>query len=256
MKKHNIFLSVVIPCYNEAHNIRLGALAQVAYYFHNKDYLWEVIVVDDGSTDESRDLIKEFISTNPRFRLIENNHLGKAATVMTGMFASSGEVVLFSDLDQATPIRELDKFLPWLDQSFEIVIGSRNSNRKGAPFLRRSMAQGFIFLRTLILGLSGITDTQCGFKVFKKRAAEAIFKRMRLYKKARPTDTSISGSLVTAGFDVEVLYLARLLGYNIKEVPVNWHYVESRRVNPLRDSWYGFLDLLKIKLNNMRHVYD
>lgn len=250
------FLSVVIPCYNEAHNVRLGALAQVAHFLEKKNYLWEVIIVDDGSRDDSRALIKEFISRNPLFRLIENSHQGKAVTVMTGVFATAGSLILFTDLDQATPIWELDKLLSWLNRGSDVVIGSRSSGREGAPFLRRAMAQGFISLRTLILGLSGIIDTQCGFKLFTRKATDAIFSRLKLYQREKAKGESISGSLVTAGFDVEILFLARKLGFEIKEVAVDWHYVESRRVNPLRDSWQGLIDLVKIKVNSLRGVYD
>ena len=101
-------LSIVIPCFNEARNLRLGALTQVAYFLYKKKYTWEVIIVDDGSNDDSIHLIEEFLKRNPNFRLMKNPHQGKAATVMTGMLKAKGSIIVFTDLDQATPIKELD----------------------------------------------------------------------------------------------------------------------------------------------------
>lgn len=256
MKKSEPYLTVVIPCYNEARNLRIGALAQVAHFLEKKDYSWEVIIVDDGSTDESRKLIQQFRKRNPHFRLMKRPHQGKAAAVISGMLAGRGKILLFTDLDQATPISELDKLLPWFKKNYQIVIGSRNSRREGAPLLRRAMARGFMFLRSLILGLGNISDTQCGFKAFEKKAAREIFSRLNVYCHRDQNRKEITGSLVTAGFDVEMLFVAKKLGFGIKEVPVEWHYVETRRVNPLRDSWQGLVDLLKIRLNSLRGVYD
>lgn len=247
-----IFLSVVIPCYNEEKNLRRGALEKVENYLRSQKYPWEVIVVDDGSTDESISLIQKFIADNPGFSLIKNPHQGKAATVITGILAASGKYVLFSDLDQATPISEIDKFLPWFEKGFDVIIGSRNTTRQGAPFSRILMARGFMILRSLILGLGDITDTQCGFKAFKNEVAKKLFSRLKLYGQGK----IVSGSMVSAGFDIETLFLAKKAGYKIKEVPVEWHYVETRRVNPIKDSWYGFLDLIKIRLNSLRGLYE
>ena len=113
------------------------------------------------------------------------------------------------------------------------------------------MARGFMILRSFLLGLGGIVDTQCGFKAFRREVTQKIFKRLQLYGDMR----TVSGSMVSAGFDIEVLYLAKKLGYTIKEVPVEWHYVETRRVNPLKDSWQGFLDILRIRLNAWKGLY-
>jgi hypothetical protein len=109
-----------------------------------------------------------------------------------------------------------------------------------------------MILRSLFLGLSGIQDTQCGFKAFKRRAALDIVKRLKIYRSNR----SVSGSMVTAGFDIEVLYVAKKLGYTIREIPVEWHYVETRRVSPLRDSFQGFADILSIRLHSLLGKYD
>ena len=245
----NIFLSVVIPAYNEETNIRLGALDKVSRYFERVPYTWEVIVVDDGSTDGTRQLLSEFRS-NRGFTIIENPHQGKAGTVITGMLAAKGEIVLFSDLDQAAPIREVEKLLPWFKE-YDVVIGSRNTHREGAPLTRVLMARGFMLLRTIILGLGGIKDTQCGFKAFRRDIARDMFQRLKLYG----TRQRVSGSMVTAGFDIEVLFLARKSGYRIKEVPIEWHYVETRRVSPLKDSWQGLMDIIKIRMNAWRGLY-
>ncbi|MCL4359735.1 glycosyltransferase [Patescibacteria group bacterium] len=245
------YLSVVIPAYNEETNIRLGALDRVLRYLDRRDYSWEVILVDDGSTDDTGQLLDAFAASDSRFRVIHNAHGGKAATVITGMLAARGGTALFSDLDQATPISEVGALLPWFLKGYDVVIGSRSTKREGAPFLRRVMARGFMVLRALILGLRGITDTQCGFKAFRRHVAQDIFRRLRLYKKH---DTA-QGSMVTAGFDIEVLYVAKLLGYSIKEVPVEWHYVDTRRVSPVRDSLQGLAAIVKIRLNAMRGRY-
>lgn len=244
-------LSVVIPCYNEAHNLRLGALAQVAYFLEKRNYPWEVIIVDDGSNDESRKLINAFIKRKPRFTLLSNKHQGKAMSVISGMTKACGELVLFTDLDQATPITELDKLLPWFKQGYDVVIGSRNTEREGAPFLRYLMARGFMLIRESILGLKGISDTQCGFKAFRHQALQKIIVRLQIYQKNRNT----SGPSVTAGFDVELLYIAKKNGFKIKDVPVQWHYVESRRINPLKDSLEAVVDLLRIKINSIQGRY-
>jgi glycosyltransferase involved in cell wall biosynthesis len=243
-------LTVVIPCYNEEENIRRGALDQVGSFLEKKKYPAEVLIVDDGSTDKSVDLLKTYIKNKPLFRLITNPHQGKAQTVTTGIAQAHGKYILFADLDQATPIEEFDKMEPYFSE-YDIVIGSRKNRREGAPFSRILMAKGFMFLRSLMLQLS-LDDTQCGFKAFKKEAAHRIFPKLLLYKHGNKT----SGSRVTAGFDVELLFIAQKLGYRIKEVPVKWRYVETRRVNPIRDSIEGFLDLVRIKLNELNGTYE
>lgn len=245
-------LSVVIPAYNEETNIRLGALEKVSRYLNKQSYSWEATIVDDGSTDQTGNLLAAFVKKNPGFSIMHNPHQGKAATVISGMTAAQGDIVLFTDLDQATPIHELEHLLPWFERGFDVVIGSRSSQRQGAPFTRRVMARGFMILRGLILGLRGIVDTQCGFKAFRKQVARDIFGRLKLYGEKH----TVSGSMVTAGFDIEVLFLAKKSGYKIKEVPVEWHYVETRRVNPVIDSIQGLSDIIKIRLNAWRGLYS
>lgn len=253
MKKNtNVDISIVIPAYNEEKNIRLGALDKVSRYLEGQTFSWEVIIVDDGSSDATASLVDAFAHDNPGFRVIHNPHQGKAATVITGMNDARGDIVLFSDLDQATPIYELEKLMPWFSKGFDVVIGSRNTQRQGAPLLRLLMSRGFMVLRSTILGLHGIRDTQCGFKAFRKEAAHRISQKLKLYKHSE----TVSGSMVTAGFDIELLYLAQALGYKIKEVPVEWHFVETRRVNPIHDSWHGLMDILRIRNNARSGVYE
>lgn len=246
-----IYLSVVIPAYNEETNIRLGTLDKVARYLEKQSYPWEVIIVDDGSTDGTREMLDAFVKVNKEFSVLHNPHQGKANTVISGMIAARGSIVLFTDLDQATPITQLTKILPWFEKGYDMVIGSRSGQRQGAPLTRQVMARGFMILRGMTLGLRGIVDTQCGFKAFKNEVAKNIFHRLKLYGESH----TVSGSMVTAGFDIEMLFLARKLGYKIKEVPVEWHYVETRRVNPIIDSIQGLTDILKIRMNAWRGLY-
>lgn len=246
-----IDVSIIIPAYNEETNIRLGALDKVARYLDTRQYTWEVIVVDDGSTDNTLALLGESIGHNSHFRIIKNPHQGKAATVISGIQSSEGDIVLFTDLDQATPLKESEKILPWFNRGYDVVIGSRQGKREGAPFFRRVMARGFMVLRTIVLGLKGISDTQCGFKAFKREVAQKIIQRLSIYGKKR----TVKGAMVTAGFDIELLFLAKMLGYKIKEVPVEWHYVETRRVNPITDTLQGFSDIMRIRIKEWKGVY-
>lgn len=246
------YLSVIIPCFNEETNIRLGSLDKVTRYLERQRFSWEVIVVDDGSSDQSPILLDAFAKANTGFTILHNVHLGKAGTVIAGMLHAKGDIVLFSDLDQATPMSELTKLLPFFEKGYDVVIGSRNRDRQGAPLSRVIMARGFMLLRSLILGLRGITDTQCGFKAFKREVSTKIFQKLALYN----TSLEVDGPMVTAGFDIEVLFLAKKFGYSIKEVPVEWHYVETRRVNPMKDSIRGFIDIVRIRINALRGRYQ
>lgn len=247
-----IFLSVIIPCFDEMANLQKGVLEKVKHYLDKKKVSYEVIVVDDGSKDGSVHFIKEFLKDHDHFALIENSHLGKAGAVTAGMLKAKGKYALFADMDQATPIEELDKLLPYVQKDFDIVIGSRNSTRKGAPWTRILMAKGMILLRSLIIGLNGIHDTQCGFKIFKHSAYSKLFTKISNLHNGFQT---IQGSNVAAGFDIELLYLAQENGYKIKEVPVNWLFVETRRVNPIHDSIEGLRSLFLIKKNALTGKY-
>lgn len=249
---NKVFLSVVIPSFDEMANLQKGILDKVEHFLSKKNYTYEVIVSDDGSKDGSVELVQQFVKENPNFKLIKNSHLGKAGAVTKGMLKAIGQYKLFMDMDQATPIEEVDKLLPYFDKGYDIVIGSRNSKRKGAPWTRILMARGMMVLRGLIVGISGISDTQCGFKMFRGETADTLFSKVHDLHQGFQ---KVAGSSVDAGFDVELLYLAQKMGYRIKEVSVNWLYVETRRVNPIKDSIEGLLDLVRIKINDARGVY-
>lgn len=247
-----IFLSVVIPCFNEENNLRSGCLDKVIEYFSNVFSSYEILVINDASTDKSREIL-EIYQKKQKIILINKEHSFKAGTVIRGVQMARGKYILMTDMDQATPISEFNKFIPYLKNNEDIVIGSRRDERRGAPLSRKIMAKGFIVLRSLILGLYGIKDTQCGFKIFKKKAADRIFSKLIIFK---GVDEKSIVSKVTAGFDVEILFIARKLGYSIIEIPVTWNYVETRRVNPVRDSVDGLIDMLKIRLNGFLKKYD
>jgi len=238
-------------------NLQKGVLDKVEHFLSKKKYSYEVIIVDDGSKDGSDEFVKEFSSNNPNFKLIQNPHLGKAGAVTAGVLSSKGEYVLFSDMDQAAPIEEVDKLLPYFDPpaggGYDIVIGSRKSQRKGAPWTRILMAKGMIMLRTFLVNIHGISDTQCGFKMFKRETVKKLFGRI---SKLHNNFKKVTGSNVSAGFDVELLYLAQNLGYKIKEVPISWLYVETRRVSPLKDSIEGLMDLIRIKIKALKGEYN
>ncbi len=249
----DIYLSVVIPCYDEMANLQKGVLDKVVHFLERKHVPYEVIIADDGSKDGSTVFIEHFIKENPHVILIKNPHYGKAGAVTTGMLAAKGKYRLFTDMDQATPIEEMDKLLPYLEsKEYDIAIGSRSTERKGAPAVRLFISRSAIVLRKYLIGIREITDTQCGFKLFTGTATEDIFGR---YKKLKHGFGKIKGTAITFGSDIELLYLARKHGYKVKEVPIEWLHVETRRVNPVRDSIQGVLDLLRIKRNILMGKY-
>src|SRR3989344_5048644 len=243
--ENNIKLSLVIPAYNEVDNLKKDVLDQVEEYLKKQNYLFEVVIVDDGSKDETVKIIKEQIKDKKHFRLIENPHGGKAITVMTGMIESKGEVAVFTDMDQATPIKELEKILSKFEEGYDVVIGSR-SGRKGAPLLRKLMALGFALLRNVMLGLP-LKDTQCGFKGFNRKSINGVFPDMLvIWKKMRSQNAAVN-----AGFDVETLFLAKKRGFKIAEEIVEWHYVGTQRVQAISDSIEAIKDMLRIRLNDL-----
>lgn len=235
-------------------NLRKGVLDHVAHVLDKKKYKYEVIIVDDGSTDGSIEFVENFIIENPHFRLIKNPHYGKAGAVTTGMLEAVGEFRLFTDMDQATPIEEIDKLLPYVDgKGFDIAIGSRSSERKGAPLIRLFVSRSSVVLRKIFVGINEISDTQCGYKLFSAKAAKDLFTRL---KKINKGFKKVSGPAVTYGSDIELLYIADKYRYKIKEVPVEWLFVESRRVSPVKDSITGVMDLLRIKRNILQGKYN
>ena len=244
-----IKLSVIIPAYNEEKNINKGVLLDIWNYLKKQEYTWEVIFVDDKSTDATLSLLRKFSEEHLGFLVLAEPHRGKGGSVIAGILKAEGDIVLFTDMDQATPLKEVEKFLPKFENGYDIVIGSRKG-RKGAPLVRRIMAYGFSVLRVVILGLP-YKDTQCGFKAFTRKAAQKIFSRLKVF-----SDKEVSkGSHVTAGFDLEVLYIARKLKLKTVEVTVNWEHRETERINPVKDSLEGLKDLLKVRINAFKGVY-
>ncbi|OGY09731.1 MAG: hypothetical protein A2782_02740 [Candidatus Blackburnbacteria bacterium RIFCSPHIGHO2_01_FULL_43_15b] len=249
MSKNTPFLSVVVPAYNEEVNIKRGAPEKLVSYLKEQKYTWEVIFVDDGSTDNTASLLEKLKNQEQRVRLIRNPHQGKAATVTTGVGKAIGAIILFTDTDQATPMNQVEKFLPHFKQGYDVVIGSRHG-RAGMPFIRKITAYGFVILRTMILRLP-FKDTQTGFKAFRQEAARDIFSRLKIFGKGGV----ISGAAVKAGFDLEILFVARKLGYKIKEMSVEWHHPGTTRVNIIKDSIDGLRDMLRIRWNALQGKY-
>lgn len=243
-----VFLSVVVPCYNEMANLQKGVLDKIAHFLGKQKFSYEVIIVDDGSNDGSVEFVGDFVKENPHFKILRNSHLGKAGAVTSGILSAKGEWRLFMDMDQATPIEELNKFLPFTNKNFDVIIGSRSSQRKNSPWTRIIMSNGVIILRKLLVGMFDIKDTQCGFKMFSEKSTKVLFEKL---SKLHKGFSKIKGSNVTAGFDIELLYLAKLSGYRIKEIPVEWLYVETRRVSPIGDSIEGVLELLRVMFNRI-----
>jgi len=251
-KEAAIFLSVVIPCYNEEANLKRGVLREVNDYLQKQKYSWEVIISDDGSTDKSKDLAEKFAKAHRGFRLLKNQHGGKPYAVWQGIKKAQGEIVLFTDMDQSTPIKELAKLIPFFDK-YEIVIGSRGLERENFSLIRKVGSSVFRNFRKIIL-LRDIDDTQCGFKVFRKDIAEKLFPRLQFFKESE----KVKGWKVTS-FDVELLFLAEKSGYKIKEVPVEWF---DRDVSKGKERSYSkesvemLEQIIRVKINDIKGRYN
>jgi glycosyltransferase involved in cell wall biosynthesis len=245
-------LSLVIPAYNEARRIKqtlgaaIDALAETAI-------TGEIIVVDDGSSDETRALADAEAAVHPGIRVLGLRHQGKAAAVREGMLAACGELILFSDADLAVPLSYIRPFVETAEEGADVVIASREgaaARRIGEPGYRHVMGRVFNRFVQLLL-LSGIEDTQCGFKLFRREAAREILEHTRLYA---GSNGEVTGARVTA-FDVEILVIARRLGFEIAVLPVEWTYGEHSKVNPLRDSLLNLRDLATVKWHDARGAY-
>lgn len=236
-------LSVVLPAYNEEARIERGLDAVLAF-LSDDGIGGEVLVVDDGSADRTAELVRARAAEDSRLRLIElPENRGKGAAVRTGMLAAEGEFVLFTDVDQSTPIQEWRRLRASFDAGNDVVIGSREV--AGArrivpqPWYRRAMGYVFMELRGLLV-LPGFIDTQCGFKAFRRAAAQEVFSRSRL-----------DGFC----FDVELLVVALHRGYSVAEVPIAWTDDPGSKVNPLLDPLLMLRDLVRIRLNRARGAY-
>lgn len=250
--KSRPYLSIVIPCYNETENLQREVLSEVDEFLKNQKFTWEVIVSDDGSTDKSREIVAGQIKGMKDFRLIENEHGGKPSAVWGGIKNSIGEYVLFTDMDQSAPIKEVLKLLPYF-KNFEVVIGSRGVERENFSIIRKIGSNVFrLFRKTLML--KGINDTQCGFKAFRLDVANKIFPMLQFFKKGK----IIKGWKVTS-FDVELLFLAEKFGYKIKEVPVEWKdrdVAKGKKKSYFKESKEMLMQILRVKLNDLKGLYD
>jgi len=236
--------SIVIPAYNES--ARLGAsLEKVLAFVHAQRWDAEVLVVNDGSRDNTANIVREFAAKDPVVRLLDNpgNH-GKGYSVRNGMLAAQGQVIVFSDADLSSPIEEALKLLNALDTGADVAIGSRwlraETQTRRQPLHRQLFGRIFNLLLRITLGLH-FADTQCGFKAFKRSAAQAIFPRQRIER---------------WGFDPEILFLARKLGFKVKEVPVLWGHSGGARINPLIDGAKMFQEMLHIRWLSLSGEYD
>ena len=246
------YLSVVIPAYNEASRLP-STIGKVMGYLAGRDYPYEVLVVDDGSTDATSEIVDQATEKYPHLYLVKNPHRGKGFAVRTGMLQAKGHYILYSDADLSAPIEEVEKLLPYLEKKYHVAIGSREgvgSARYDEPQYRHLMGRVFNTLVRL-LALPQFRDTQCGFKAFRKDTAHILFRNLHLYGDKAG---DVKGAMVT-GFDVEVLYLALKWGYKIKEVPVSWYYSKSANVSPIKDAFRMFRDITKVRINDLRGMY-
>lgn len=246
------YLSVVVPCYNEHENLARGVLEEIHAYLARQAYTYEVIVSDDGSSDNSRELVQERLPGLPCFRLLQNPHGGKPAAVWAGIQAAQGEIVLFTDMDQSTPIDQLELLLPRFAEGYPVVIGSRGQDRANFSLTRKLGSAVFRNFRRLLM-LRNISDTQCGFKAMRADVARALFAQLEVIQ--RPVQ--VTGWKVTA-FDVELLYLAERAGYRIAEVTVAWSnrdVAKGKNKSYLGESQEMAAQLIRVKLNEWRGLY-
>ncbi|MEZ5353745.1 MAG: glycosyltransferase family 2 protein [Bryobacteraceae bacterium] len=238
-------LSVVIPAYNEEKRLP-STLAAVSGYLAGSEFRpVEILVVDDGSTDGTAALVEGLRKRYPALRLLKNpGNRGKGYSVKHGMLEATGDWVLFSDADLSAPIDELDKLFDRVQkEGADVAIGSRALNRNligvHQSVFRETAGRFFNLMMRVLVGLP-FWDTQCGFKLFRKRAAGEVFSRLQLER---------------FGFDVEALFIARKRGFKTIEVPVRWNHVDGTKVSMFRDSLDMFLDLLRVRWNQVRGLY-
>jgi dolichyl-phosphate beta-glucosyltransferase len=252
------FISVIIPCYNEQKNLEQGVLDEVYQYLARQDYAWEVVIINDASTDNSKQIVENFIKGKPGFSLLDIPHGGKPAAIWAGIQAANGEVILTTDMDQSTPIGELGKLLPWYARGFQVVIGSRGTAREGFSIVRKAGSFVFGTLRGLVL-LRNIADTQCGFKLYSREVVLKYFPHLEaICGWEKP-----SGWKVTA-FDIELLYLIEKGGYKIKEVVVEWCNRDQSDTKSQSNDLVRYVNesidmakqVTRVKLNQLRGLYD
>lgn len=235
--------SIIIPAFNEG--ARLGAtLDRVLSYVAEQRWAAEVIVVNDGSRDNTAELVQARARANPALRLIENpgNH-GKGYTVRNGMLKANGETLLFTDADLSAPIEQASKLFAAVESGADVAVGSRwlqpDLQAQRQSVLRQFYGRSFNLVLRFLLGLK-FKDTQCGFKAFRRKAAQTLF-----------STQTIDGW----GFDAELLYIGDRLGMKIKEVPVVWSDAAGTRIHPLRDGMKMMAEVLRIRWNALRGKY-
>ena len=251
---HEPLLSIVIPAYNEARNIKTGTLPAVADALQALGVPYELVVVDDGSEDETAELVQAFADGRACVHLVREEHRGKAHAVASGALTASGRYVLFMDMDLSTSLDQIADAVRALDEGADVVVGSREAKgavRLETPWLRRWLGKVFNYLVQVLL-LPGIKDTQCGFKAFRRDVAQQLFRHLVVYGSP---GGEVKGPRVTA-FDVELLVLARKRGYKIREIPVTWRYVKTRNVRPVQDSYRMFREVMLVWFNKMRGKYN
>lgn len=236
------WLSVIIPAFNEERRLP-ATLEKLQGYLSRQSFPYDIWVIDNGSTDRTADLIRDFGRRVPAVRLAQTPSRGKGIAVRTGMLQATGRYRFLCDADLAMPVEEFERFYPPLLNDADVAIGSREA--KGAhrfhePTYRHFTGRVFS-LAVKLLVLRGFEDTQCGFKCFRDSVAEDLFSRQRFNGWS---------------FDVEVLYLARRRGYRIREIPIAWHYQSDSRIRLVNDLLRMFADLLRIRWNGVRGVYD
>lgn len=244
-------VSIVIPVYNESRRIA-ATIESLAAFLSDAPFAAEVIIADDGSTDDSRDIVDRMLPAHPCVRLLNLPHGGKARAVLAGLEAATGDIAGFMDADLATPLPNLLTAVDCIGVGADIVIGSREglgSRRIGEPEYRHVMGRIFNWLVRAAL-LPDIDDTQCGFKFARRESWSRILPLVLLYREPG----EVKQPRVTA-FDVELLYIARSLGLRIDVVPVTWSYGASSKVNPIRDTLQNLKDVFQVWLNGRRGLY-
>ena len=236
------YLSVVIPAFNE--ESRIGrSLDTLLKYLESQAYSWEIMVVDDGSTDRTAELVTDRASEHPRILLKSMPHAGKGWAVRCGMLATSGTLRFMCDADLAMPVEQIDLFVQRIQEGFDIVIGSREvpgARRFDEPLVRHLRGRVFNWVVRSV-AVRGFDDTQCGFKCFRGDLAEDLFQLQR-----------IKGF----GFDVEILYMATQWGCRVDELPIDWYHQADSKVRDGIDSFAMARDTLRVRLNGLKGAYD
>lgn len=246
-------ITLLVPIFNESTNLQKGVLDKIGNFTKDDDRFIEVLIADDGSTDDTCDILKKhYLPQFPKFRLFTLPHGGKANTVIAGMREARGELVFMTDADLATPIEEANKLITVQKESgAHVVIGSRGIRRPDAPITRTILALGMVILRSVMFGLPGIKDTQCGFKLFEKKSAIEVIDSLLVFKrKSVGKEASVS-----AIFDLEFIFIAHKKGNKIKEVPVIWRHVETKRVSFFKDMVESLIDMARLKWYDVRGRY-